>query len=98
MASVTDYDKFAIGWREFKRSGLNYAHQYLEKPAMLAKLPDLTGKRVLSLGCGTGEECATLLNRGAAHIIAIDLSETMLALARSNFESDPRVKFIRMDM
>ena len=70
----------------------------IEKPAMLAKVPDLRGKRVLALGCGTGEECTALLERGALHIVGVDRSEAMLALARQAFAADPRVHFACMDM
>jgi ubiquinone/menaquinone biosynthesis C-methylase UbiE len=65
---------------------------------MLAKVPDLRGKRVLALGCGTGEECTALLERGALHIVGVDRSEAMLALARQAFAADPRVHFACMDM
>lgn len=92
------YDDFAQKWLEQKKSGTNYVHDYLEKPAMMAKLPDLSGKRVLCLGCGTGDECAELLARGAVSIVGIDNSEAMLALAREAYKGDPRVEFIAMDI
>src|SRR5215213_7871757 len=98
MTQSANYNNFADRWRELMNSGMNHAHRYLEKPAMSAKLPDLSGKRVLALGCGTGEECAALLDRGAALVTGIDQSEAMLALARKTFENDPRVGFACMDM
>ena len=55
--SVADsYNQHAAQWAERLRSGNNPAHRFLEKPAMYAKLPDLTGQRVLCIGCGSGEE------------------------------------------
>src|SRR3954454_22793665 len=41
MTQSAEYNRFAHRWRELMESGMNYAHRYLEKPAMSAKLPDL---------------------------------------------------------
>src|SRR5215213_9460807 len=98
MPQSADYSRFAQRWHELMQSGMNHAHRYLEKPAMLAKVPDLRGKYVLALGCGTGEECTMLLDRGATRVTGVDQSKAVLALARKTFESDPRVDFACMDM
>jgi SAM-dependent methyltransferase len=42
---------------------------------------DLRGRRVLDLGCGSGENAIVLATRGA-HVIALDTSKAQLALAR----------------
>jgi magnesium-protoporphyrin O-methyltransferase len=42
--------------------------------------PDLSGRRVLDAGCGTGALAIELARRGA-HVVAIDLSPTLVALA-----------------
>ena len=42
---------------------------------------DVTGKRVLDLGCGAGENAVVLAGRGA-HVIAVDASAGRLAAAR----------------
>ena len=44
-------------------------------------LGDIRGKVVLDLGCGSGENLAPLLARGA-NVIAVDLSEELVKLAR----------------
>ena len=46
----------------------------------LAELGDLTGKRVLDVGCGSGRYAAAAAERGA-DVVGIDLSPAMLALA-----------------
>jgi cyclopropane fatty-acyl-phospholipid synthase-like methyltransferase len=46
-------------------------------------LGDLTGRRVLDIGCGSGPYIAEALRRGAAHITGIDPAPRMLELARS---------------
>lgn len=39
-------------------------HAYYEKPAMYGLLPDLKGKEVISLGCGTGKDSKYLFDQG----------------------------------
>jgi malonyl-CoA O-methyltransferase len=54
----------------------------LEQKAVLSLLPDVTGKAVLDLGCGTGRYLKILRERGAAFVAGIDLSQDMLRPAR----------------
>ena len=50
--------------------------------ALLSWLPtDLRGQRVLDAGCGTGALAVEVARRGA-HVIAVDLSPTLIQLAR----------------
>ncbi len=54
----------------------------LENQAVLEFLgPDLSGKRVLDLGCGYGEASAFFAKRGAA-VFGIDVSDGMIDLAQ----------------
>ncbi|KNZ32871.1 MAG: SAM-dependent methyltransferase [Methylibium sp. NZG] len=56
---------------------------------LLAWLPaDLRGARLLDAGCGTGALAVEAARRGA-HVLAIDLSPTLVALAR---ERTPAIK------
>ncbi len=55
-------------------------------------LPDLTGKRVLDLGCGYGWHCIYAMEQGAASAVGIDLSEKMLAVAREKTKF-PQVQY-----
>ena len=72
---VNDYDKFAKMRQNEILTGEKKSHYYVEKPMMKSMLPDLTDKRVLMLGCGTGEESIFLKEYGAKEIIGIDISE-----------------------
>jgi magnesium-protoporphyrin O-methyltransferase len=55
---------------------------------LLAWLPeDLAGTRVLDAGCGTGALAVEAARRGA-HVVAIDLSPTLVALARERLPRD----------
>ncbi len=58
------------------------ANNYYERPATIALLGDISGKRVLEVGCGTGPITEWLVDRGAA-VVACDVSATMLEIARS---------------
>lgn len=49
---------------------------------------DVLGKTVLDLGCGSGENTVPLLARGA-HVIALDISQELAALARKRVELSP---------
>lgn len=72
------FDNFAPTFDEHLR-GLRYV-----VPAAMAALLDgrtKPGDRLLDLGCGTGWVGTALAGRGL-HIIGVDLSERMLALAR----------------
>lgn len=79
------YNDHAASWAERLKSGNNAAHRFLEKPAMFGKLPDLTGRRVLCIGCGSGEEVEMLLAKGASAIHGIDISESLIQIAKTSY-------------
>ena len=55
---------------------------------LLSWLPeDLSGKRILDAGCGTGALAVEAARRGA-HVVAIDLSPTLVDLARERVPTD----------
>lgn len=70
-------------------------HSLYEKPAMYALLPNLKGKSVLSLGCGSGEDSRYLKQQGAAKSVGIDISPNMIAIAT---KSHPDCQFEVMNM
>lgn len=70
-------------------------HAYYEKPAMYAILPDLSGKHVLSLGCGSGEDTQYLLSKGATKSVGIDISAELINIASTSY---PECVFSVMDM
>lgn len=54
-----------------------------EWPALRALLPGVTGKRAVDLGCGFGWVSRWLIENGATSVLGVDLSENMLARART---------------
>jgi SAM-dependent methyltransferase len=73
------------------RHGLNAAGEW---PAFRSLLPDLTGKRVLDLGCGFGWHCRYAREQKARSVVGVDLSESMLARARQ-MSDDPAIEYRR---
>jgi malonyl-CoA O-methyltransferase len=63
----------------------------LEERHLPRLLPDLVGKNVLDLACGTGRWIPRLLARGARHVIGIDLSVAMLRVAAEKAEIRERL-------
>jgi ubiquinone/menaquinone biosynthesis C-methylase UbiE len=53
----------------------------LESTALLTIVPDLVGKSVADIGCGTGRLALQLARMGADRVIGVDLSAEMLAVA-----------------
>lgn len=93
--AVNDYDKYAAKRHDELKNGLKRPHRFVEKPAMESILPDLTSKRILLLGCGSGDETILLEKYGAKNMIGIDISEQSILLAR---ESYPNYDFKVADM
>ncbi len=54
----------------------------LEQRAVLAMLPDISGRAALDLACGSGRYLKELLLRGATPAVGLDSSTPMLTLAR----------------
>jgi SAM-dependent methyltransferase len=54
---------------------------YYERPATLSLLPDVRGKSVLDAGCGPGVYAEWLIDNGA-EVVALDVSEKMVSLAK----------------
>jgi malonyl-CoA O-methyltransferase len=61
---------------------------FMARRALVSALPDATGLRIVEYGCGTGRNLVDLKERGAAHLIGLDLSEGMLAKARATGVAD----------
>jgi SAM-dependent methyltransferase len=94
--NIYDNEEFFAGYSRLRRSieGLEGAPEW---PALQEMLPDLSGRRVLDLGCGFGWFCRWARERGATYVEGIDVSEKMLARARAA-TADPAIVYSRADM
>lgn len=82
---INDYDRFAKERQEQLKKGEKRPHRFIEKPMMRELLPNLENKKVLMLGCGTGEESLMLKEFGATDIVGIDLSKESINLAKESY-------------
>ncbi len=101
----TAYNSAADSWHKSRITTLenfedvrllkqNRPHLFIEKPAMQKIIPDLKGKSVLCLGCGSGEEVEFLLTKNPDKITGVDISEKLIEIAKNTY---PSVEFKQMD-
>ncbi|PJG82860.1 class I SAM-dependent methyltransferase [Caviibacterium pharyngocola] len=96
--SVYDTAEFFSLYQKLRENPLSL-NECVEKPTMLSLLPDVNGKRILDLGCGCGEHLALYLQRGAASVVGVDLSEKMLQQAQQNLaDFSPHFALHRLSM
>lgn len=92
---VNDYDKFAEKRHYEVTDGMKRSLRFVEKPMMISMLPNLEGKRILMLGCGTAEESEILSKYNPKKITGIDFSEKSIAIAKKSY---PNCDFYVGDM
>lgn len=64
------------------------------------KAGDVTDKKILDVGCGSGVYSVDFARRGARRVLGVDFSENMLALARQEADQHgvaDRCEFVRAD-
>ncbi|MHA3066222.1 class I SAM-dependent methyltransferase [Lacticaseibacillus saniviri] len=88
----TFFDQYAHMRRS--EEGLKGAGEW---PALEAMLPDLTDKKILDLGAGYGWHAKYFVDHGAASVVAVDLSEKMIATAKEK-NGDPRITYMVGDI
>ncbi|WP_342641507.1 class I SAM-dependent methyltransferase [Rhodoligotrophos ferricapiens] len=94
--NIYDDPGFFAGYSELPRSvhGLKGAPEW---PTIETLLPEMRGLRVLDLGCGFGWFCRWARANGAAHVLGLDLSENMLARAKTE-TPDGAITYQRADL
>lgn len=85
MAVENDYDLFAEGYTAVNETSLINA--YYTRPAIVNLAGDVTGRRILDAGCGSGPVAKALRDRGAV-VAGFDRSEKMVELARQRLGDD----------
>lgn len=99
MQNIYDDLDFFTAYAGMRRSveGLSGAPEW---PSIRRLLPDLHGLRVVDLGCGYGWFCRWARENGAAEVLGLDVSERMLARARSmtSETSDSAITYRRADL
>ena len=94
--NIYDDPDFFAGYSQLARSkkGLDGAPEW---DALRALLPNLQGLNVLDLGCGYGWFSRWATQQGAQQVLALDVSERMLAKARAS-EPTQGITYLRADL
>jgi SAM-dependent methyltransferase len=82
------WDRNARLWTERVRAGADLYREAFNNPSFVAFVPDLRGLAVIDLGCGEGTN-TRLLARNGTRVTAVDLSPSMIALAREQERREP---------
>ncbi|MFJ1732884.1 class I SAM-dependent methyltransferase [Streptomyces sp. NPDC088254] len=80
MARDRSYEEFAVQYDQ--GSADNIYNTLLDRPAVQSKCPPLAGRCVLEAGCAGGRLTEWLVDQGAAEVVALDASPTLVKLAR----------------
>ncbi|MCL5994999.1 MAG: methyltransferase domain-containing protein [Chloroflexi bacterium] len=94
--NIYDDPQFFEGYSQMERfqSGWGLA---MEHSSFVELVGDVSGRRVLDLGCGAGQLAFYLAEAGAAEVIGIDASERMLDVARAQW-THPRISYRQASM
>lgn len=92
---TTNYDAIA---EEYKKAKLQPWRLHIETYMLFDLAGDLTGKSVLDLACGEGFHTRLLRQKGADHVVGVDLSAGMIDLARKEEELRPLgIEYVQQD-
>ncbi len=80
--NIYDSESFFHSYMDLRNKNTS-ANEMEEKPALFSLLPSVSGKRILDLGCGCGENCRLFAGMGASLVVGIDISTNMIKLAES---------------
>jgi SAM-dependent methyltransferase len=81
MTNIEAWDRVAARRGEAGSPGVVQYGPDLPTEADLRLCGDLSGRRVLDIGCGAGENAVTMAGQGA-HVIALDVSRAQIALGK----------------
>lgn len=81
--NIYDDAGFFAGYMTLRENENSY-NVLLDEPAITSLLPNLSGKNVLDMGCGFGDNCRKYIIQGATSVVGIDLSENMIAEAKKD--------------
>lgn len=87
MKNVYDSSVFFDEYQAMREKEVN-ANNLIEIPQIKEMLPNLKDKRILDLGCGTGDMDRYFVENGAKFVLATDISENMINVAKAVNASD----------
>lgn len=97
VSAPSEWDDMALAYEIFNNSPDSYSYT-IEWPCIQQLLPDLRGKTILDVGCGTGIFTFLLEQYFPAEVTGIDLSAGMLEIARAKArERRSHARFLQGD-
>jgi SAM-dependent methyltransferase len=93
--TIKTYESLAERWTDIRQRGEVLGRSRVERPAMLRMLPEIKGKTVLCLGCGSSDECQLMFDKGASYVMGLDASEKMIEIAK---QETPGASFVCQDL
>lgn len=72
-------------------------HQHVIVPALMKRLGDLRGKRLLDLCCGQGFLGRILLEAGAQEVLGVDASPQLIAAASERAKASKKLRYLQAD-
>lgn len=94
--NIYDDPEFFAGYSQMERFKGGWGRG-MEHSTFVEVLGNVSGRRVLDLGCGGGQLAFYLAEAGAVEVVGIDASERMLDVARAQW-MHPRVSYRRESM
>lgn len=88
MSEQKYFDTIAEGYGTLD-TGTTPVRRFSEVYTLLRRLPPVLGRSVLELACSDGFFSRLIKSKGAASLIAVDLSPQMIALARAHEAAEP---------
>lgn len=85
MPESNQYDRIGELYEQYKDLPVGVA----ERATVLSVLPELHGRSVLDIGCGTGGYSRLFRRLGARHVVGVDPAREMLAYAQRVEEHEP---------
>ena len=87
---ASQYDEIGAKYNVFKRLPTSIVEEENVKDAILPYFSKLDNPRVLDLACGTGYYSHKLLQWGAGYVYGIDLSTSMVEVARQTVSKEQK--------
>lgn len=81
------WDDASEAWADFVRTGKDWTRLEMNNPAMFEMLGDISGKKLLDLGCGEGLNTRLMAKKGA-NVVGVDFSREMIKLALEEEERE----------
>lgn len=91
-----DNEEFFTNYLSFRENSPDT--NILEFNSIMSLLPDVSNLNILDIGCGYGNMCKILSDRGAASVTGIDISHKMINLATKESLHYKNIKYINDDI